>query len=275
MDGSARLGVAAAIALVAGCGGAPVTPRTVVLARGTLAYAVAGDDHRVVSVELDERFALVVRRTGDPRILHRVDLGPPEHDIVALAMVGDRAWVGGDDGVVRAVDLERGAVVASWPTGAAVTALASRPPCASGATRCGGLADDDLVVVGDATGALCLRRGRDGALLQCVQAASRAVTSLRLAGDEIVAFAGSHTTWQLPSLRRHPSAPLSPLRWQNGDIVVAGRTVELATGPRRRRLVTLGGAVRAVAILPGGALAVAGWIADLSDPSLVLLAPVD
>jgi hypothetical protein len=57
--------------------------------------------------------------------------------------------------------------------------------------------------------------------------------------------------------------------------VVAGRTVDLVTRDRRRRLAVMDGTVRAVAVLPDGRLAIAAWIAALANPSIIVLAPLD
>jgi len=262
VDGAARVGLAA-IALAA-CGASPRSPAATVLARGTLAYAVAAAGDRVVSIELDDRFALLVRKPDDARVLGRIDLGPPERDLPALAAAGDRAWVGGADGQVRAVDLARGAVVATWPVGAAVTALA---------------AAGDWVAIGDAAGVLCLRRADDGALVQCAVAAAAPIAAIgveRGAGGEVLrVLAGGQTCgWRLPALARVPGAAPG-ITWGGGQVVVRGRTVELVRARGRQRLLTLAGAVRAIAIAPGGGLAVAAWVTTLDDPSLVVLAPVD
>jgi hypothetical protein len=251
--------VAVALALLGACAAGPPAPR--VLARGTLAYAVAATPGRLLSIELDERFALVVRSPDSPTPLARVDLGPPERDLPALAAAGDRAWVGGDDGRVRVIDVATGAVTEIWPVGAPVTALALA---------------GDVVVIGDATGALCLRRARDGAVLQCAAIADGPIAHVDVRGGTLVASTGEATTsWLLPSL-----APAGPARsrgpmWEGGEVVVSGRTVDLVTRDRRRRLAVMDGSVRAVAVLSDGRLAIAAWIAALANPSIIVLAPLD
>ena len=250
---SARAGAALAAAVVLAACGAPASSIVLpsgsrVLARGSLAYAVgfAGDD-RVVSVELEERFALLVRTT-DGRGLGRWDLGPAERDLVALAIGDEVAWVGGADRRVRGVGLTDGRPVATWPTGAAVTALA--------------LAPGGRLLVGDAEGGLCLRRLVDGALLQCVQLGDRALAEIVLAGDLVVVL-GEGRRWglTLPALGL-VATPADPRRLHR-------RGRQLRQGDRV--LLVLGGVVRAVAVDEHGRIAVAGWIARQGDPSLVLL----
>lgn len=219
-----------------------------VLARGSLAYAVGfAGDGRVVSIELEERFALIVR-TGDGLALGRFDLGPAERDLGALAMTRDVAWVGGADRRIRGLALADGRPIASWPTGATVTALVVVP--------------GDQLVAADADGGLCLRRLADGALLQCVQLAARPITELAWTGELVVATAGDQR-WALtvPALALAP-APALPRR-----VAIRGRALRIDGGPR----VVLGGAVRAVAFDGHGRAAIAAWIADLDQPSLVLV----
>lgn len=251
MTGRAALVVAAGLALV-GCGGRataialPAGSR--VLARGSLAYAVAFADHdRVVSVELEERFALVVR-TADGRLRGRFDLGPAERDLGALAVGGDTAWVGGADRRVRGLALADGRSVATWPIGARVTALATLP--------------DGRLAIADADGGLCLRRLDDGALLQCVQLGDRPVTALDPRGAVLVAtVAGRRLGLALPGLALVP-APAEPQRIER-----RGRDLRLDGGP----VIRLGGAVQAVAVDGRGRIAIAAWIAGLDDPSVVLV----
>ncbi len=246
------LRVALATVVAAGCGArAPaitLPSGSQVLARGSLAYAVGfASDARVVSIELEERFALIVR-AADGRALGRFDLGPAERDLDALAVAGDLAWVGGADRRVRGLALTDGRVVAEWPTGAPVTALLAVP--------------GERLVIADADGALCLRRLADGALLQCLQLDDRPITGLSWQ-DGLVVASGSDQRWALtvPALRVGP-APLALHR-----VVVSGRELRLDGAPAIR----LGGAVRAVAFDGRGRAAIAAWIARLDDPSLVLV----
>ncbi len=242
--------VAGALALSACAGAASTGPRlpagATVLARGSLAYAVGfTEDDRVVSIELEERFALVVRsRTG--RELGRHDLGPAERDLVALAIVGDTAWVGGDDQRVRAIALADGRLLATWPIGADVTALA---------------ANAEHVLVGEATGALCLRRP-DGGLLHCVQLGDRPITEIALApGHELLVVGGDRRHGlRLPGLTIVPPPPLA-------RFILRGRQVWRDGAV----LVELAGPIRAVAVDDRGVLAIAGWIRALGDPSVILL----
>jgi hypothetical protein len=247
-----------AVALAACAAG----PRAQVVARGTLAYAVAAAGPDLVSIELDERFALLVRSPDVPEPRLRVDLGPPEADWSALAAAGASAYAGGVGGEVRRVDLATGQITARWPVGAAVTALATA---------------DDLLAVGDATGALCLRRLPDGALLHCVLAADGPITGVAITGRELItASAGSATAWRLPSLTRSGATRWRLPVWAGGDVVVRGRTVAVLDGNGKPRTVaTLDGAVRSVAILSGSRLAIAGWVTRLDNPSIIVLAPLD
>lgn len=250
MSRTAALALALAVVAV-GCAGRSSTVRLPagarVLARGSMAYAVAFASERVVSIELEERFALVVR-TVDGRVLGRFDLGPPERDLPALAVAGEVAWLGGDDQRVRALALTDGAVVTTWPTGTDVTALA---------------VVDDLLAIADVDGALCLRRLADGALLQCAQLADRPLTGLTAAAGALVVSIGDRRlAVAVPSLR-----PLPP----PGAPALVARGRELRRGPATR--VRLAGAIRGFAVDERGRLAVAAWIAGLADPSVVLVPP--
>ena len=103
---------------IVACGGVRATSPTLpdgarVLARGSLAYAAVAAGDAIVTIELEERFALIVRDPDSGRPRRTVDLGAAERDLVALAVHGDTAWVGGDDRAVRTVDLTSGAVTAS------------------------------------------------------------------------------------------------------------------------------------------------------------------
>ena len=244
--------LAVAVAMVLAACGARTAAVTLpagsrVLARGSLAYAVGfADGDRVVSIELEERFALVVR-SADGRGLGRFDLGPAERDLGALAIGGDIAWLGGADRRVRGVALADGHVVATWPTGAIVTALIAAP---------GG-----WLLIGDADGALCLRRLGDGALLQCVQL-DGPVTALAWQDGRAVATAGTRRRGVAVPTLAFIDAPADPHR-----LVPVGR--ELRQGGAV--VLHLGGVVRAVAVDEQGRIAVAGWIARLDDPSVVLL----
>jgi hypothetical protein len=223
-----------------GCGAA-APPCARVLARGTLAYdatALATRDE-VVAIELETRFALVVHDAATGAIRGAVDLGGPERDVDVLAIDprGATAFVGGRDQAVRAIALDRLAVTATWPVGADVTALA---------------ATSSWVIVGDATGAVCLRRMSDGALLQCLAAADRRIDDLRLDGADVIVTAGSLAQrYTLPAL------------------AAVGRP-RVSWTPPFAPPVRLGGAIRAVRATPRGTV-VSAWVHTLDDPSIVLI----
>jgi hypothetical protein len=253
---------AAAVVALAACGGGagagsagritlPTDAR--VLARGSLAYAARAGDGAIVSIELEERFALVVRDAATGRERRRVDLGPSERDLVALAVAGDRAWVGGDDREVRTIDLASGAVLASWPVGADVTALRWLAP--------------GWLAIGDATGVVCLRRLADAALVQCAALATAPITSLDGGGGLTVVAGTDRSTWTVPALA--VTGPAPAMAWRNQVVTVAGREVLVGSEVVAR----LGERVRSVEVGPGGELIIAAWIARLDDPSVIVLPP--
>ncbi|MBL8624560.1 MAG: hypothetical protein JNK64_24845 [Myxococcales bacterium] len=247
MDRRHRLAVLAAT-LAVGCAGraAPSTAR--VIERGTLGYAVAFGDGALCTIELDVRFALVVRDPRSGAVRARHDLGPAERDLPALAVVDGQAWVGGADRAVRAIGLASGAVDATWPIGAAVTALAAT-------------ADGNLLI-GDATGAVCLRRRRDGALLQCVAVAEQPIAALRVDGAAAVAVADQRAVrLSLPALVVGPTTAATPAL-RGREVVLDGVVVA-----------RFAGAARAVARGPDGTVAAVGWVRDLDDASVVLVPP--
>jgi hypothetical protein len=242
-----------ALLVLAGCGGAP-SPRAGadpvrVVARGTLGYAVAFAGDRLVSVELGERFELIVRSL-DGAEAGRLDLGPAERDWPALACAADRCWVGGDTGEVAIVELAGPAIVARWPVGEPVTALA---------------AVDGHVAIGDAAGVLCLRRADDGALLQCVAAHAAPIAELTADAAGLVSRdrGGEALVWTVPALDVRAAEP--------EVIRVAGRRVERRAGERWELVVEMAGAVQRVAVSASGDLAIAAWIGALDHPSVVLV----
>lgn len=247
----------ALVALVAGaCAGAPARHVTLpadarVLARGSLAYAARAGDGAIVTIELEERFALVVRDPATGRERQRVDLGPAERDLVALAVAGDRAWVGGDDRAVRTIDLATGEVVATWPVGADVTALRWLAP--------------GWLAIGDATGVVCLRRLADAALVQCAVLAAGPIAALDGGGGLTVVAGAARSTWTVPALAA--TAPAPPLTWRGKPVTIDGRTI-LVGG---EVVATLGERVRSIEVGPAGELIVAAWIARLDDPSVIAL----
>jgi WD40 repeat protein len=170
-----------------------------VVAAGKLGYAVAwadadGDSDTLAAIELDVAFALVLRDLGaTPREPLRVALGPAERDISAAAVAHTRGhvFVAGDDGRVRGFDIATGAGVVTWVAGSPATAVAVAP-------------DGRYVAMGTADGLLCLRRYRDGALLQCVHAHRDRVAALAFRPDSAVlasaAWSGEVIRWRVPSL---------------------------------------------------------------------------
>jgi hypothetical protein len=218
--------------------GAAAPPCARVLARGTLAYDAVHAGDAVYALELETRFALVVHDAATGAVRASIDLGPPSPDLVALAVAPARdvAYVGGGDRAVRTIDLARGAVVATWPVGADVTALA---------------ADGAHVAIGDATGVVCLRRA-DGALLQCVSDADAPITSIAIDAGALEVRAGA-LGWRyaLPSL------------------AAADRT-RVSWPPEPRPPFRAGGPIRAVRATPSDTV-YAAWVHDLDDPSVVLV----
>lgn len=248
-----RAGSLAIAAVAAACGRPAVElPSAQVAARGTLGYAVAFSRTALYTIELDERFALFVRDPDSGAVRSRIELGPPERDLVALAVAeepgGDVVWLGGGDHAVRAID-PAGATVATWPIGAPVTALAVLP---------GG-----TIAIGDAMGVLCLRRRGDGALLHCVLAGDGPITALERDGTTLTAaIDGARAAFALPSLAPAEPGPAPPQAVVEREVHHAGRAVARFAGP-----------ARAAAYGPRGQLAAVGWIQRLDDPSVVVIAP--
>ncbi|MEZ4360336.1 MAG: hypothetical protein R3B48_09155 [Kofleriaceae bacterium] len=253
---AAALGVACLAAALSACGGA--SPR--VLARGVLPYALAVWGDAVVTVELSERFELVVR---EGRTERRLALGPPEIDLRALAVHGATAYVGSDDGTVREIDLASLETRRSFPLGAPVLAVA---------------ADARVLLTADASGALCLRRRADGALLQCARPELR-VDELALAGgiaylaSPRAAPAAPARAWTVPALARATAPPPPSPSWRGGVVRAEGRTVVWSRGGQRRVVLALDRELRHLAVTPAGALFVTAWPRDLRDAVLVTLAP--
>ncbi len=165
-------------------------------ATGVLTYAVALDSagRRLITVELSTRFELVVRRlgaSGEVIASERTLLGPADWDVRDLALdpAGQIAWIASADGTVRAIELEGGRTRATWHLGDAATAVAvSR--------------DGRHVATGAASGAVCLRRAEDGALLQCMIAHAGPVSAIDFSRDRLAtgSWSGEVATWQVPSL---------------------------------------------------------------------------
>lgn len=170
-----------------------IAPR-LVARRGALSYQSAFVGTRLwVSTELATRFELVVRRVDRASVLElgRVDLGPSDWNTTGLAAAarGPLVWVSSLAGSVRGIDVTTMTVVREWRVGSHATALAVS---ASGAH----------VAYGTSTGALCLRRTSDGALLQCLVTPGP-VTALGFDGDSLVGASGKTLhRWSVPTLRR-------------------------------------------------------------------------
>lgn len=246
-----RLAAALGLGLAAlGAACATSRPGPVAVARGSLGYAVemvAGD---VVSIELAERFEAVVRAWPGLHERRRIDLGPVEADLVALAAARDgtpRFAVGGRPGEVLLVDAERGAVIVRWPHGAAITALRLSP---------------DDAYVGDVDGGLCRRRLHDGALLVCADLGAT-VRTIELADDRAWITLADDSRHALDARTLAPrgggTAPAAAWRLLPDGV---------RWGDRRWRLA---GPARGAALTPDGRLLVANWIDSLDDSSLVLL----
>jgi hypothetical protein len=262
---SAVTGALAAGALAACAHPSPMR----VVARGTLAYAAAWSGERLVTVELAERFELVVRDGAQlSREVGRLDLGPPELDLRALAVAGDVALVGGDDGWVRRIALpDASSTHASrrpdlreldrWPQGAAITAIA---------------AGAGAVAVADAEGALCVRRP-SGELLQCL-ALDEPARVLAIDGDRVVVDGegGTRRALALPSLAAARAPDAGPTAWRGGELARDDTAGAVAwRGPSgARTLAALAGVVRSVAASPGGKLVIAGWVKRLDQPSVIV-----
>lgn len=170
------------------------------LARGRLTYALAWSDaHTLAAIELGLSFELVVREVGDARSgrpareVIRIELGPAEYDVEDIAVHGPRkqVFVAGRDGRVRGFDARTGQLVATWVLGSPATAVAVT-------------GDGAYVATGTADGILCLRRYRDGALIQCVAAHSGQISALQFSpdGDQLVSgsFTGDVIRWRMPGL---------------------------------------------------------------------------
>jgi WD40 repeat protein len=131
------------------------------------------------------------------------------------------------DGVVRGVDVETGAVGRRWRVGQPVTAIAAT-------------GDGRHLIYGTDRGVICLRRIRDGALLQCMTAHRRRVSALEVAGTELISggWDGAVRRYQLPSLRRlsevEVGGAVNDLAAADGSIAAAVSSAP-PVGDRRRR----------------------------------------
>lgn len=169
------------------------------LARGRLTYAVAwADMDALAAVELGVRFALAIRTvaaTGSekPKEMTRIDLGTADFDIedVAVAQTHGHVFVAGRDGRVRGFDARTGDAIVTWQLGTPATAVATAP-------------NGEYVAMGTEDGLLCLRRYRDGALLQCALAHKGQISDIEFSPDSgylaSAAWTGEVTRWKVPSL---------------------------------------------------------------------------
>lgn len=205
------------LALVGACGGrgmgkplpAGQTPSraavamktTKVLSKNALSYQVAVAAPYLVSVELTTEFELVVRglpNTPDtPRTsklkTRRMRLDAATYDINALALDAKegRAFVASSAGWVRSYDLQSLQMQSEWRMGSGATSLA--------------LSDDrQYLLIGTATGVICIRRLADGAQLQCLAAHAGRVSSLAIANGRLASasWQGELSLWGLPALDR-------------------------------------------------------------------------
>ncbi len=233
---------------------------TRVLARGVLPYGVATAGDAVVTVELAERFELVVRPIGFGEAAEgkerRLDLGPPEQDLRALAVHERTAFVGSDAGFIREIDLTSLQEVQAFAVGAPLRALA---------------ADAHYLLSADTSGAVCLRRRRDGALLQCAQVAEP-VGRLELQGGTARLIAEPViATWSVPALRPLTATAAAATRFHDGAVTARGHQVIWRRADEQRVLAELATDVRFITVTSSGSLVVAAWPRSLDDAVLLLI----
>ncbi len=161
-----------------------------------LTYGVALSDRQLITVELGVAFALVIREitpSGHTSERSRIALGSATYDIDGLAVDAGRAraFVASRDGRVRAFDTRTGALLVTWHLGSPATAVAAS-------------SDGRWVAMGTADGVLCLRRYRDGALMQCALAHAGHISDLAFSPDSqslaSTSWTGELTRWRVPSL---------------------------------------------------------------------------
>lgn len=259
MSVGAEPAVAVALALAcAACGaGSPQ-----VLARGVLPYGLVAEAGRVVSVELAERFELVVRPERQLTAPRRLELGPPELDLRALAVHQATAYVGTDTGWIWEIDLATMARRRSLVVGAPVVALA---------------ANEQLLASADASGALCLRRLSDGALLQCALAPFT-VGALRLHQGHLWILPAADAAspphrWTVPALVPAPTISEklpAEVPWRDGVVWSIGEVLWWRRGAERRPLFAMPSSIRAVVVTGAKQLVVAAWSRQLTDPAIVV-----
>lgn len=253
------LAVAAAATAIAGAATGCGPPPGRVLARGVLPYGLATDAETLVAVELAERFELVVRPLPALAPERRMDLGPPEHDLRALAVHAGAAFVGSDAGWIWELDLATLQRRRELRVGAPVVALA---------------VDERYLVSADLSRALCLRRRGDGALLQCAVTAFE-VEALALDGERLwlrPAAGGAPLALLVPALAEVPHAEKLwvPPRWRGGELVSSGAELWWTTATSRRRLAAMASDIRTLVVTSVGVV-VAAWPRRLDDAALVLV----
>lgn len=249
---------------LAACASAPATVD--IGSRGAIGYhAELLGSRLLLSVELGLRFELVIRRIDPTRLVDigRVDLGPPDWDVTALAApaVGPRVWIGSMDGTVREIDVGRRRIERTWRAGQAVTAVAIS-------------SDGRYLAYGTDRGVVCLRRSRDGALLQCMRAHAGRVSALAIGAGELVSatWDGAVSRFAVPSLRRLGAFEIDgavndvALRGDRAALAVSSRP---PVGDRRRN--DLGGSVVTIDLAGGerrrcrghrGAVTAVDWTAE-------------
>ncbi len=200
--------------------------RTTATSRDSLAYHVALANKRTITTELTDRFELVIRDTSTANAnanIRRIDLAKADFDILDLVTNNDGsiAYVASAAGWVRGYELDSGRLLSEWRMGSSATALAL-----SAAAK--------MLVIGTATGVLCLRRLRDGAQLQCVAAHASRVSALAISGATLISgdWSGTAARWSLPSLREETRIAgtgfLSAIAWSPN-----GQTIALARNARK------------------------------------------
>lgn len=212
MDRPSLSSILSLAVLASSCGGTAVLPRAPLgndepavspsigqritsRSRDSLAYHVALADKRTITIELTDRFELVVRDASTANAkanIRRIDLAKADFDILDLVTNhdGSIAYVASTAGWVRGYELDSGRLLSEWRMGSSATALALS-------------ADAEKLVIGTATGVLCLRRLRDGAQLQCVAAHQSRVSAIAISGATLISgdWSGTVARWSLPSLR--------------------------------------------------------------------------
>ena len=170
------------------------TPK--VISKNALAYRVAIAGETLVSIELGTEFELVMRTIPGSKIkteTRRVRIDSATYDINDLVVdeKSDSAYVASSAGWVRHYDLKTLEVRSEWRTGSAATALALDP-------------QSQTLLVGTASGVVCLRRLRDSAQLQCMVAHAGRIASLAVSKGRLASasWRGEVVLWGLPALNK-------------------------------------------------------------------------